>query len=90
MSSTACTRATLLVLWIDVEALRECDLPLLAAQPALRFVESSLDLSMLARDARGRDPRALPDMVVIHLGDRRAEAVLELRFRRPQVVPLLL
>ena len=52
---------------IDEQALGERDLPLLAAQPALRLVEQPLRLAMLARDARDRDPRPLPDVVVVDL-----------------------
>src|SRR5438046_6189182 len=45
---------------------------------------------MLARDARNCDPGALPDVVVVDLGDCRADSVLELRLRRAEVVALLL
>jgi NADPH-dependent glutamate synthase beta subunit-like oxidoreductase len=78
------------VVRIDEEALDERHLPLLTAQPALGLVEEALDLVMLPCDARHRDPRALPHLVVVDLGDSSADAVLELRLRGAQVVPLLL
>ena len=78
------------VVRIDDEAVGERDLPLLPAQPALRLVEQPLDLAMLARDAGDRDPRALPDVVMVDLRNRRADTVLELRLRAAQEVPLLL
>ena len=45
---------------------------------------------MLARDAGERQPRALPDVVVVDLRDGGTDAVLELRLRRAQEVSLLL
>src|SRR4029079_7612803 len=75
---------------VDDEALGERHLPLLAAQPALGLVEQPLDLPALARDACDREARALPDVVVVDLGDRGADTVLELRLRRAHEVPLLL
>src|SRR3954451_24995385 len=89
ISSTACIGASLF-LGIDQEALAERDLPLLASQPALGLVEQPLDLLVLARDTRGRDARALPDVVVVDLRDGRADAVLELRLRGANIVALLL
>src|SRR3954451_4007527 len=89
ISSTACIGASLF-LGIDHEALRERDLPLLAAQPALGLVEEPLDLPVLARDTRGRDARALPDGVVVDFRDGRTDAVLELRLCRTKMVALLL
>ena len=70
------------VFWVDEEALDEGHLPLLPAQPALGLVEEPLDLVVLAGDARHRQARALPHVVVVDLGDRRADAVLQLRLRR--------
>ena len=58
------------------------ELELLAGEVALRAVEQPLDLAVLARDAGERQPRALPELVVVDLGHRGAEAVLELRLRR--------
>jgi hypothetical protein len=45
---------------------------------------------VLARDARDRQPRALPEVVVIDLGDGGAEAMLELCFGRLDVLALAL
>ena len=83
-------RQALLVVGIDDEALGERDVPFLSAEPALGVVEQPLELVMLARDAGHGDPSALPDVVVVDLGDGRADAVLELRLRRAEVVALLL
>src|SRR4029079_5804553 len=79
-----------LVVGIDDEALRKRNLPLLPAQPALRLVEQPLDLAMLARDARDRNPCALPHVVVVDLGNGRSDAILELGFRTAYEVTLLL
>jgi hypothetical protein len=79
-----------LVLGVDDEALGEGDLPLPPAQPALRLVEQALDLAVLACDAGNGDSRALPDVVMVDLRDRCADAVLQLRLGRAKVVPLLL
>src|SRR6266567_6295838 len=78
------------VLRVDDEALDQRNLPLLAAQPALRLVEQTLQLARLPRDAGDRDPGALPQVVVVDLGHRRSDAILELRLRGAQVMPLLL
>src|SRR4029077_5432501 len=75
---------------IDAEALGERALPLLPTQPPLRLVEQPLGLAALSRDARDRDARALPDVVVVDLGDGRTNAALKLRLGGAQVVPLLL
>src|SRR6516164_3715505 len=83
MISTARIRASL-ILGIDHEPLRVRDFPLLPAQPALGFVEQALDLPVLPGDAGGRDPRALPDVVVVDLGHRGADSVLKLRLRGAQ------
>src|SRR5438105_290762 len=45
---------------------------------------------MLSGDARDGDPRALPELVVVDLGHRGADAVLQLGLRRAQVMALLL
>ena len=47
-------------------------------------------LAVLPRDARERDAGALPDVVVVDLGHRGADAVGELRLDRAHVQPLLL
>ena len=57
------------------------ELALLAAQVALRVVEQPLELAQLARRERGGQAGALPELVVGDLGDRRAEAVLQLGLR---------
>ena len=79
-----------LVVGIDDEAGCERDLPLLASQPALRLVEQPFRLAVLTCGARDRDARALPDVVVVDLGDGRADSSLQLRLCRAKVVALLL
>src|SRR6476661_3585238 len=51
---------------------------LLAVEVALGVVEQVLDLPVLARHARGRDARALPQLVMVDLRHRCAEALLQL------------
>src|SRR5579862_3778486 len=79
-----------LILRIDEEAVDERDLPLLPAKPTLGLVEQPLRLAMLTRDARRRDPRPLPHVVMVDLCDRRAHAALELRLCGPEKRPFLL
>src|SRR5919204_5655545 len=64
------------------------ELPLLAVQVPLRLVQEPLRLPRLPRHARDGQPRALPKLVVVDLGHRGAEPVLELRFRRADELPL--
>jgi hypothetical protein len=45
---------------------------------------------VVAGDARESQPRALPEVVVVDLGDRGAETVLELRLGRFHVLALAL
>src|SRR5437588_12239119 len=45
---------------------------------------------MVARDARERQPGALPELVVVDLGDRRPETLLQLRLRSLDVLALAL
>jgi hypothetical protein len=78
------------VVRIDDEAVGESDLPLLAAEPALRFVEEALGLTVLARGARDRESRPLPHVVMVDLGDGRAHPALQLRLGRPKMVALFL
>jgi len=59
-------------------------------QPSLRFVEQTVGLVRLARRDRRRQPAALPEVVVVDLRDRGAEAVLQLRLRRLDVLALSL
>ena len=66
------------------------ELPLLAAEIALGAVQELLELAVAARDARDREPGALPEVVVVDLGDRGAEAVLELRLGGLDVLALAL
>jgi hypothetical protein len=62
--------------------------PLLRGQPLLRARRELLRGARVACDERGRERRALPQVVVAHLGDRRAEPVLQLGFRREHVLAL--
>ena len=65
-------------------------LELLPREPSLRGVEEAISLTRIARDASDRQPRALPNVMVIDLCDRTGDAVCQLRLHRPQVHPLLL
>ena len=71
-------------------ALERHQLVLLTVEIANRVLEQVLELPLLACDAGDGQPRALPEVVVIDLGDRGAEAVLELRLRRLDVLALAL
>src|SRR5579883_191329 len=75
---------------VDEQPVGGADLPLLAAQPALRLVEQALGLVGLARDAGDREAGALPEVVVVDLRDRGADPVAEVVLRRADEVPLLL
>src|SRR5256714_7568711 len=66
------------------------ELPFLAVQIPLRLVQEPLGLTRLPGHARQGQPRALPQVVVVDLGDRGPEAVLQLRLRRPDEAPLAL
>ena len=66
------------------------ELPLLAGEPALGAVEELLDVPVPAADASERDPRTLPELVVVDLGDGGAEAILQLRLRGADEMPLAL
>src|SRR5262245_36246644 len=70
--------------------LRGQELVLLPAEIADRFLEQALCLAVLAGHARDRQPRPLPQIVMVDLRHRRAEAVLELRLRRLHVLALAL
>jgi hypothetical protein len=79
-----------LILGIHEEPLGERHLPLVTTEPPLGIVEQTRRLSLLARHACHRDPRPLPDVMVVDLGHRRADASLELRLDGAQEHPLLL
>src|SRR5438094_3755411 len=66
------------------------ELVLLSVQIADRLFEQLLRLAVLAGDAGHGQPGALPEGVVVDHGHRRAEAVLELRLCRLDVLPLSL
>ena len=66
------------------------ELELLAGEVALGAVQQTLQLAMVARDARKGQPRALPELMVVDLGDRRSEPLLQLRLRRLDVLALAL
>src|SRR5205823_4834316 len=74
----------------DDLALRANELVLLPVQVAHRLVEQAMNLTLFACDARERQPRSLPELVVVDLRDGRAEAVLQLRLRRLDELPLSL
>jgi hypothetical protein len=82
--------APTLVLERDEGELRADELPLLAREPSLGARRQLLRGPRFAGDERGRQRAALPEIVVVDLGDRSAEAVLELRLRREDMAPLAL
>src|SRR5579862_1914876 len=65
-------------------------LPFLAREPRLRARGELVGRARVARDQGGRQRAALPELVMVDLRDRRAEAVCELRLRRLHVLPLAL
>jgi Zn-dependent protease with chaperone function len=81
-----------------MRSLIEChDLPVdgpelegLPPEEALGAVEQPEQLVVPARDARERQPGALPDIVVVDFRHGGAEAALELRFHREEVLPFAL
>ena len=71
-------------------ALRSDELPFLPREPALGARSELLGLAGAACDERGGQRAALPDVVVVDLGHRGAEAVLQLRLCRLDVLALAL
>src|SRR5919198_6232722 len=80
----------LLIVERDDLALDEPELERLAGEVTLRAVEQLLELAAAARDARERQPRALPELVVVDFGHRGTEAPLQLRLHRQKLLPLAL
>src|ERR671924_1215189 len=64
------------------------EVELLPGEVPLGLVEQLLGFAVLARDARERQARALPEVVVIDLGHGRAETVLQLRLGGLDVLAL--
>ena len=83
-------RGNVLVIECHQIALVDEQLELLSREPPLRSIEEALGLTRIARDARDRQARALPDVVVVDLCDRAGDTVRQLRLHRPQVHALLL
>jgi hypothetical protein len=54
------------------------------------FLEQRVELAVLARDAGNRETRALPEIVMVDLGDRGPEAILQICLRGPHVLALAL
>ena len=61
-----------------------------ARRSARRSAARSSQRGGVAADERGGQPRALPQVVVVGLGHRRAEALLQLRLQRLQLLALAL
>jgi hypothetical protein len=57
-------------------------------EEALGAVKQLVEGADLARSARHDEARTLPEIVVVDLGDRRPEPVLQLRLRRGDVLAL--
>src|SRR5262249_9178599 len=64
------------------------ELPLLAGEPPLGAGGEPLGLGGITGDEGGGERRALPELVVVDLGDRRAEPVLQLRLGGEDVLAL--
>src|SRR5580765_8126537 len=84
----ATTPAPASVVQGDELALDLAELERLAGQVTLGGGEQLLDLPVLTRHARKRQPRALPELVVVDLRDRGAEAALQLRLDRQELLAL--
>jgi hypothetical protein len=65
-------------------------LEFLPVQKALGVVEQAFHLTVPARDAGDGDSRPLPELVVVDLGHRRPETMLELRLDGLHILPLAL
>src|SRR5690349_15503291 len=74
----------------DELALHAAQLERLACQVALGAGEQLLDLAVLAGDARQREPRPLPELVMVDLRDRGPEAPLELGLHGQELLALAL
>lgn len=66
------------------------ELEVLAREPSLRGIEQAVGVACIARDAREREARTLPHVVVVDLRDRAGNSVYELCLDRPQMHALLL
>src|SRR5215208_2946077 len=64
------------------------ELELAPGQEPFGAVEELLELAVLTRDAGKCQPRPLPHVMVVDLRHGRAEALLQLRLRRYDVLPL--
>jgi len=64
------------------------ELPLLRGEPSFGARREPLGLTRITGDERHRQRTALPELVVVDLGDRRAEAIRELCLRRLDVLSL--
>jgi hypothetical protein len=69
-------------------ALGTHELPLLRCEPSLRARRELLGLARITRHERHRQRTALPELVVVDLGDGGAEAIRELCLRRLDVLAL--
>src|SRR3954469_12140967 len=74
----------------DDVSLHADELESLAGEKSLGAVQQLVELPVPPRDAGEGDPRALPELVVVDLRDRRAEAPLQLRLHGQQLLALAL
>jgi hypothetical protein len=72
----------------DDVAVDAAELPFLAGEIPLRGVEELHELVVVTRDARDRQPRALPEVVMVDLRHGRTKTLLQLGFRRFHELPL--
>src|SRR5207253_6709210 len=77
-----------LVFRVDDRTLDSDEIEVLSGKPPLGAVEQLLELAVASRNAGDGQSCALPELVVVDLGDRGAEAMLELRLRGLDVLAL--
>ena len=78
-------RDSVLVIERHKVALAAEQLELLSHEPPLRSIEKAIGLTRIPRDARDRQARTLPHVVVVDLRDRAGDSLRQLRLHRPQV-----
>jgi len=71
-------------------SLEHPELERLTGEVALRGVEEPVHVPVRPPDAGEREPRTLPHLMMVDLGNGGAEATLELRFHREELLPLAL
>src|SRR4051794_7663886 len=89
LRSASSTRRILSLIGVHHLSLHDSQLPFLRSKVPLDLVQQPLELAVLACYQRDREPRALPDVVMVDLRDGGAH-VLQALLGRAEEVPLLL